>query len=33
MENHLRSARRRLGVATTAQAIKVAISKGELVQD
>ena len=33
VENHLRSARRRLGVATTAQAIKVAISKGELARE
>jgi len=30
VENHLRSARRHLGVATTAQAIKIAIRKGEI---
>ncbi|WP_249485949.1 PA1136 family autoinducer-binding transcriptional regulator [Pseudomonas sp. HS6] len=30
IENHLRAARRRLGVATTAQAIKIAILKGDL---
>ncbi|AZD29843.1 PA1136 family autoinducer-binding transcriptional regulator [Pseudomonas chlororaphis] len=30
VENHLRAARRRLGVATTAQAIKIAIRNGEL---
>ncbi len=30
VENHLRAARRRLGVATTAQAIKVAIRNGDL---
>jgi len=29
-ENHLRRARRRLGVATTAQAIKVAIRNGDI---
>lgn len=30
VENHLRAARRRLGVATTAQAIKIAIRNGDL---
>ncbi|EJL05941.1 PA1136 family autoinducer-binding transcriptional regulator [Pseudomonas chlororaphis] len=30
VENHLRSARRRLGVTTTAQAIKIAIRNGEI---
>ncbi|QHB28166.1 transcriptional regulator [Pseudomonas monteilii] len=30
VENHLRSARRRLGVTTTAQAIRVAIRNGEI---
>ncbi|WP_261792948.1 PA1136 family autoinducer-binding transcriptional regulator [Pseudomonas chlororaphis] len=30
VENHLRSARRRLGVATTAQAIRMAIRNGEI---
>lgn len=30
IENHLRSARRRLGVATTAQAIRMAIRNGEI---
>lgn len=30
VENHLRSARRRLGVATTAEAIKVAIRNGDI---
>ncbi|WP_153871862.1 PA1136 family autoinducer-binding transcriptional regulator [Pseudomonas haemolytica] len=30
VENHLRSARRRLGVATTAQAIRIAIRNGEI---
>lgn len=30
VENHLRAARRRLGVATTAQAIKIALHNGEL---
>jgi len=30
VENHLRSARRHLGVATTAQAIKIAIRQGEI---
>ncbi|MBI6568206.1 autoinducer binding domain-containing protein [Pseudomonas synxantha] len=30
VENHLRSARRRLGVATTAQAVRIAIRKGEI---
>lgn len=30
VENHLRAARRRLGVATTAQAVKIAIRNGDL---
>lgn len=30
VENHLRSARRRLGVDTTAQAVRVALRNGEL---
>jgi len=30
VENHLRSARRRLGVTTTAQAIRMAIRNGEI---
>jgi DNA-binding CsgD family transcriptional regulator len=31
VENHLRRIRKRLGVATTAQAIRVAIRNGEIV--